>query len=131
MTGNSDGGGKGPGVSASVSVGGNNSGAINNLAAQRASHIKQSAETHSTDETPDPQKLLALFRDELDRNKAKLPNHATLSATADEAAGELEASEPEPGNLERIRATLAAAVTGTVVQKAGEALAHAIGGLLS
>jgi hypothetical protein len=54
-----------------------------------------------------------------------------LRALAAEVAGQLAAPQAEPGVLRRVATMLTTAVTGTVVEQAGQALVHAIGGLLS
>jgi len=132
MASNTDSGGESPGIGSHVTVKGGNSGSIQSIAGHDISNVSQVTGAHGAAETPDVQTLLASFREELDRNEAKLQDDVDMLRTiANRVDAQLAANERTPSALRRMAATLAAAVTGTVVQDAGDALSQAIGNLLN
>ncbi|MEU6347525.1 hypothetical protein ABZ883_42155 [Streptomyces sp. NPDC046977] len=121
-----------PGNGSGVSIGGNNTAPIQNVTGDHISHIRQSASTQSTTDIETVRSLLASFRSDVERHAATLPHAEALRAMADTVDSSLATpSVQQPTVLRQIAQTLPALVVGTVVQQGGEALAQAVGALLS
>lgn len=115
-----------------ISIGGDNTAPLQNVVGQNISHVRQSATVEgATGDLDTVRELLAVFRADVDRNRADLPNEQVLRAMADSVDASLAASDgQEAGSLRGVVQAMPALVAGTVVQQGGEALAHAIAGWL-
>ncbi|MFJ4939442.1 hypothetical protein ACIP8U_37040 [Streptomyces pseudovenezuelae] len=121
-----------PGHGSGISIGGTNNAPLQNVVGQNISNIHQSASVQSTIDIDAVRGLLAAFRADVDRNAADLQNVTVLRAMADTVDTSLATPDvPQIGTLRGIAQALPALVVGTAVQQGGEALANAIGGLLS
>ncbi|MFE4797672.1 hypothetical protein ACFRFL_21820 [Streptomyces sp. NPDC056708] len=121
-----------PGHGSGISVGGNNNAPLQNVVGQNISHIHQSASVQGAVDIDAVRALLAAFRADVDHNAAALQNGTVLRAMVDTVDVSLASPDaPEASTLRGIAAALPALVLGTAVQQGGEALANAIGGLLS
>ncbi|MEV0493036.1 hypothetical protein [Streptomyces atratus] len=120
-----------PGHGAGISIGGNNNAPLQNVVGQNISHVHQVASAHGTTDVDSVRALLVAFREDLDRNATGLQHTEALRAMAGTVDGSLEAPAEGATTLRGIAQALPALVLGTAVQQSGEALAHAIGGLLS
>ncbi|MBL1085842.1 hypothetical protein JK359_28400 [Streptomyces actinomycinicus] len=121
-----------PGHGSGISIGGNNNAPLQNVVGQNISNIHQSASVQGAVDIEAVRGLLAAFRADVDRNAADLQNATVLRAMADTVDTSLATSDaPQVGTLRGIAQALPALVVGTAVQQGGEALANAIGGLLS
>ncbi len=116
-----------------VSIGGANTGAIQNVVGQNISNVHQSASVQGGAVDIDAVRdLLAAFRLDVDRHEAVLRDVVVpLRAMSDTVDTSLAAPDRQVGTLRRIAQALPAMVAGTVVEQGGEALAHAIGSLLN
>ncbi|MFI1400478.1 hypothetical protein [Streptomyces sp. NPDC020681] len=115
-----------------ISIGGNNNAPLQNVVGQNISDIHQSASVQGTGDIDAVRGLLAAFRGDVDRNAADLQNATVLRAMADTVDTSLATPDaPQVGTLRGIAQALPALVVGTAVEQGGEALANAIGGLLS
>lgn len=122
----------GAGHGAGISIGGNNNAPLQNVVGQNISDIHQFASVQGTVDVDAVRGLLAAFRAEVDRNATDLQNATILRAMADTVDTSLAPPDaPQVGTLRGIAQALPALVVGTAVQQGGEALANAIGGLLS
>ncbi|MFC5953127.1 hypothetical protein ACFP51_01060 [Streptomyces pratens] len=120
------------GHGAGISIGGNNNAPLQNVVGQNISSIHQSASVQGTVDIDAVRGLLAAFRADVDRNAADLQNATVLRAMADTVGTSLATPDaPQVGTLRGIAQALPVLVVGTAVQQGGEALANAIGGLLS
>ncbi|WP_406374499.1 hypothetical protein OG788_30220 [Streptomyces sp. NBC_00647] len=121
-----------PGHGSGISIGGSNNAPLQNVVGQNISNIHQSASVQGTVDIDAVRGLLASFRSDINRNEVDLQNTTVLRAMADTVDTALAASDaPQVGTLRGIAQALPALVVGTAVQQGGEALANAIGGLLS
>jgi len=121
-----------PGHGAGISIGGNSNAPLQNVVGQNISNIHQSASVQGTVDIDAVRGLLAAFRADIDRNAADLQDVTVLRAMADRIDTSLATPDaPQAGTLRGIAQALPALVVGTVVQQGGEALANAIGGLMS
>jgi hypothetical protein len=121
-----------PGHGSGISIGGANNAPLQNVVGQNISNIHQSASVQGTIDIDAVRGLLAAFRADVDRNAADLQNVTVLRAMADTVDTSLATPDvPQVGTLRGIAQALPALVVGTAVQQGGEALANAIGGLLS
>ncbi|MCX4455772.1 hypothetical protein OOK58_27755 [Streptomyces sp. NBC_01728] len=122
-----------PGHGSGISIGGNNNAPLQNVVGQNISSIHQSASVQGAVDIDAVRGLLAAFRADVDRNAADLQNATVLRAMADTVDTSLATPDapPQVGTLRGIAQALPALVVGTAVQQGGEALANAIGGLLS
>jgi hypothetical protein len=115
-----------------ISIGGSNNAPLQNVVGQNISHVHQSASVQGTVDLEAVRSLVASFRSDIDRNEAELQNATVLRAMVDTVDTSLAATgAPQAGALRGIAQALPALVVGTAVQQGGEALANAIGGLLS
>ncbi|MET9501623.1 hypothetical protein ABZY42_07755 [Streptomyces sp. NPDC006622] len=115
-----------------ISIGGTNNAPLQNVVGQNISNIRQSASVQGAIDIDAVRGLLAAFRADVDRNAADLQNVTVLRAMADTVDTSLATPDvPQVGTLRGIAQALPALVVGTAVQQGGEALANAIGGLLS
>lgn len=123
----------GEGHGSGISIGGNNSAPLQNVVGRNISHVQQSASVEGASvDLETVRNLLAAFRTEMDRNGMALPDAPVLRAMAESIDTSLTAPDTQAvGTLRRVAQTLPTLVTGTAVQQAGEALAHAIVGWLS
>ncbi|MDD9379379.1 hypothetical protein M8Z33_22550 [Streptomyces sp. ZAF1911] len=114
-----------------ISVGGNNFGALQNVVGQNISHVRQSAEGNvQAADVELVAELLALFRAELDSNESTLHHIGALRDMTNTVEASLGTPAAQVGALRGVALALPALVAGTAVQQGGEALAHAIGGML-
>ncbi|MEU4097919.1 hypothetical protein [Streptomyces sp. NPDC026673] len=121
-----------PGHGSGVSIGGNNNAPIQNVAGDHISHISQSASAQGATDIETVRSLLAGFRSDVERHAATLTHATALRAMADTIDSSLAMpTEQQPTALRQIAQALPALVVGTVVQQGGEALAQAVGALLS
>ncbi|MEU9191404.1 hypothetical protein AB0D14_44415 [Streptomyces sp. NPDC048484] len=121
-----------PGHGSGISIGGTNNAPLQNVVGQNISNIHQSASVQGTVDIDAVRGLLAAFRADVDRNAADLQNATVLRAMADTVDTSLATPDaPQAGTLRGIAQALPALVVDTAVQQGGEALANAIGGLLS
>ncbi|MFE2738944.1 hypothetical protein [Streptomyces sp. NPDC059349] len=106
---------------------------MQNVVGQNISSIHQSASVQGAVDIDAVRGLLAAFRADVDRNAADLQNATVLRVMADTVDTSLATPDepPQVGTLRGIAQALPALVVGTAVQQGGEALANAIGGLLS
>lgn len=121
-----------PGHGSGISIGGNNNAPLQNVVGQNISHVHQSASVQGAVDLDGVRGLLDAFRADIDRNAADLQNATVLRAMADTVDTSLAIPDaPQVGTLRGIAQALPALVLGTAVQQGGEALANAIGGLVS
>jgi hypothetical protein len=121
-----------PGHGSGISIGGNNNAPLQNVVGHNISNVHQSALVQGAVDIDAVRGLLAAFRADIDRNAADLQNATVLRAMADSVDTSLATPDaPQAGTLRGIAQALPALVVGTAVQQGGEALANAIGGLLS
>ncbi|MCM1972567.1 hypothetical protein [Streptomyces sp. G1] len=114
-----------------ISVGGNNFGALQNVVGQNISHVHQSAAGDvQTADAESVRELLALFRAEVDSNESTLHHVGALRDMTNTVESSLASPVAQIGALRGVALALPALVAGTAVQQGGEALAHAIGGML-
>ncbi|MGW6358744.1 hypothetical protein ACWFR5_27115 [Streptomyces sp. NPDC055092] len=120
-----------PGHGAGISIGGNNNASLQNVVGQNISHVYQAASADGATDVEAVRALLVAFREDLDRNAAGLQHTEALRAMTGTVDGSL--ADPADGatTLRGIAQALPALVLGTAVQQSGEALAHAISGLLN
>ncbi|GAA2709468.1 MULTISPECIES: hypothetical protein [Streptomyces] len=117
-----------PGYGSGISIGGNNSGPLQNVVGQNITDVHQSASADAPAASVEAVRdLLSTFRTEVERNQDGLPNAQVLRAMADSIDISLAAENPQAvGALRGAIQALPALVMGTAVQQGGEALAHAI-----
>ncbi|WP_031080947.1 hypothetical protein [Streptomyces sp. NRRL WC-3549] len=120
-----------PGHGAGISIGGNNVAPLQNVVGQNISHVHQAAQADGTTDVDSVRALLVAFREDLDRNAAGLQHAEALRAMVGTTDGSLAAPAEGATTLRGIAQALPALVLGTAVQQSGEALAHAISGLLN
>ncbi|MBK6013781.1 hypothetical protein [Streptomyces sp. MBT53] len=121
-----------PGHGSGISIGGSNNAPLQNVVGQNISNIHQSASAQGTVDIDALRGLLVAFRADVDRNAADLQNATVLRAMADSVDTSLATPDaPQVGTLRGIAQALPALVVGTVVRQGGEALANAIGALVS
>ncbi|WP_127353890.1 hypothetical protein [Actinacidiphila soli] len=120
-----------PGHGSGISIGGNNIAPLQNVVGQNISNVHQSALVQGAIDIESVRELLTSFRSDVERHEAALQNVMVLRAMADNVDTALGAPDTQGSALGRIAQVLPALVAGTVVQQGGEALAHAIGALLS
>ncbi|MBT2455843.1 hypothetical protein J7E98_13940 [Streptomyces sp. ISL-86] len=113
-----------------ISVGGNNFGALQNVVGQNISHVRQSAAGDAQAAVESVRELLALFRAEVDSNESTLHHVGALRDMTNTVESSLAAPVAQVGALRGVALALPSLVAGTAVQQGGEALAHAIGGML-
>ncbi|MFJ7156404.1 hypothetical protein ACIQUQ_15830 [Streptomyces sp. NPDC101118] len=116
---------------AGVSIGGHNSGPVQNVVGRDVTHVAQYAGPVPGTVTPaEVRERLAEFRAALDAQGADLPNAAALRALADEAGEQLSVPDAQPGPLRNLAGALSALAAGTALQAAAGAFAGAITALL-
>jgi hypothetical protein len=122
-----------PGHGSGISIGGSNNAPLQNVVGQNISNVHQSASAQTAVDIDAVRGLLAAFRADVNHNAADVPNATILRAMADSIDTSLAApnDQQQVGTLRGIAQALPALVVGTVVQQGGEALANALGGLLS
>ncbi|EGJ75733.1 hypothetical protein STTU_2944 [Streptomyces sp. Tu6071] len=120
-----------PGHGSGISIGGNNIAPLQNVVGQNISRVYQAASADGTTDVEAVRDLLITFREDLDRNAAGLQHVEALRAMAGTVDGSLTAPAESATTLRGVAQALPALVLGTVVQQSGEALAHAVNGLLS
>ncbi|MFF1733841.1 hypothetical protein [Streptomyces sp. NPDC058247] len=116
---------------AGVGIGGDNTGAVQNVVGQNISNVHQHAAPHTTTDPAVVRDLLATFRAQVDRDQASLENADVLRAMTTRIDTQLADPAQHVEGLRGIARALPALVVGTVVQQGGEALANAIAGLAS
>ncbi|WP_328497989.1 hypothetical protein OHS59_38765 [Streptomyces sp. NBC_00414] len=121
-----------PGHGSGISIGGTNNAPLQNVVGENISDVRQTSSVQGAVDVDAVRDLLAAFRADVDRNAAALRNTTVLRAMADTVDTSLATPDgPQVGTLRGIAQALPALVVGTAVQQGGEALATAIGGLLS
>ncbi|WP_406283157.1 hypothetical protein [Streptomyces sp. NBC_00209] len=116
---------------AGISIGGNNMAPLQNVVGQNISHVHQHATVEGATDIDSVRELLATFRLDLERNEPQLEHADALRAMATSVDNSLAEPAERVGALRGIAQALPALVVGSVVQQSGEALAHAIGGLVN
>lgn len=114
-----------------ISIGGNNNAPLQNVVGQNISHVNQAASANGVTDVEAVRALLAAFRGDLERNAGGLQHMEALRAMTGTADDSLAAPAEQAHTLRGIAQALPALVLGTAVQQSGEALATAIGGLLT
>ncbi|MFF1518020.1 hypothetical protein [Streptomyces sp. NPDC058305] len=120
-----------PGHGSGISIGGNNIAPLQNVVGQNISGVYQTASADGTTDVDTVRALLIAFRQDLDGNAAGLQHAVALRAMAGTLDGSLTDPAESATTLRGIAQALPALVLGTVVQQSGEALAHAVSGLLT
>lgn len=121
-----------PGHGSGISIGGTNNAPLQNVVGQNISNIHQSALVQGAIDIEAVRDLLAVFRADVDRHEADLPHAMVLRSMADTVDTSLATPDaPQISTLRGIAQALPALVAGSAVQQGGQALANAIGGLLS
>jgi hypothetical protein len=122
-----------PGHGSGISIGGSNNAPLQNVVGQNISNVHQSASAQTAMDVDAVRGLLAAFRADINRNAVDLPNATILRAMSDTIDTTLATPDEQQqvGTLRGIAQALPALVVGTVVQQGGEALANALGRLLS
>lgn len=112
-----------------IGIGGDNTGAVQNVVGQNISNVHQHAAPHTTTDPAAVRDLLAAFRAQVDQ--ASLENADVLCAMTARVDTQLADPAQHAEGLRGIARALPALVAGTVVQQGGEVLANAIAGLVS